>query len=259
MDEIFIMKGKNSIGYTICLLVLLSFPCFGKQEVEPNDTFYQPNFVLNGETVTGKLDQSGDMDWYKVNTEGNSSIEINLSLTNPKKVTFPFNLSAWKVLIYDPIGNLVDEEIVDLVQDEIIVERAIEKGDYLVAIKSEGYASDEEYNLSINKEIIEEPLYSDFSGVWDTGTGYYISVHQTLDEVIFAILYGNFQSWDVQYGVVKENTVNTTTLSGAVSIEFNVKMTTPNTLEAIQVSCEPITEECAFPDGHKFEAVRILH
>ncbi len=247
---------KKAIIYFI-----LFYSSFALAEVEPNDTILTPNSLGTGGSTTGKIENYNDLDWYKVIVPVNSALTINLSLVDQIARNFPYNSIAWKVHVYNPGGNLIEQFDSDLSVPETFVVRAELEGEYYLSIQYEGFFIDLTYEISIEPENLSDTGYSDFSGIWNTGEDIYLSIHQSADEAIVSILYDFLPyDWDVQSGTVINNEVLINTLYGAENMSIKLTMTAVGELELEVIDCEPISEDssCKINAGDIFSATRIL-
>jgi hypothetical protein len=103
---------------------------------------------------------------------------------------------------------------------------------------------------------------ADFSGIWQTSTGNFISVHQKGSVAILATLGDTdaFRGWEAMRGNIAGSKARATTIYGYASAVYDVELTSATTLKATQVACTATTPGyvCAYPNGYTLTATKIF-
>jgi len=100
---------------------------------------------------------------------------------------------------------------------------------------------------------------ANFSGVWALSTGNFVSVHQTGNVVIVAFLavpdWGGH--WEALRGTVVGSSARVQTIYGYATAVVDVKLTSPTTLTATQISCTPLTSGyTCLPNGEQVSGIK---
>jgi hypothetical protein len=123
------------------------------------------------------------------------------------------------------------------------------------------------FTLFVLLLLVTTPAFSqstaNFSGVWLTSAGNYISVHQNGSTFIAATL--GVQPitggvWEAMQGTVTGQTGTASTVYGYVNSTFSIRSTSPTSFVATQLSCSPIVSGflCAYPNGTQLTATKVF-
>jgi hypothetical protein len=104
---------------------------------------------------------------------------------------------------------------------------------------------------------------ANFSGIWLTSAGNYISVHQNGTTFIAATLGVQPNTggvWEAMQGTVTGQTGTANTVYGYVNSTFSIRSTSPTTFVATQISCFPMVAGyvCAYPNGTQLTATKVF-
>ena len=104
---------------------------------------------------------------------------------------------------------------------------------------------------------------ANFSGLWYTSSGNYISIHQSGNTIIAATLgiQANTRGvWEAFQATVVGQSATAITVWGYVDSTVTVRLTSPTTMLITQLSCSSLVPGwlCAYPYGTQFTATRIF-
>ncbi|MCP5357571.1 MAG: hypothetical protein H7A06_05475 [Pseudomonadales bacterium] len=104
---------------------------------------------------------------------------------------------------------------------------------------------------------------ANFSGVWLTSAGNYISVHQNGSTIIAATLGVQASTggvWEAMQGTVIGQTGTASTIYGYVNATYTIRLVSPTSFVATQVSCSPLASGflCAYPNGTQLTATKVF-
>lgn len=104
---------------------------------------------------------------------------------------------------------------------------------------------------------------ANFSGIWLTSSGNYISIHQVGNAIIAATLGVQPSTggvWEAMEGTVLGQSATAHTIYGYVNSTTTVTLTSPTTFTATQLSCTPMVAGfyCAYANGTKLTAEKIF-
>lgn len=104
---------------------------------------------------------------------------------------------------------------------------------------------------------------ANFSGIWSTSAGNYISVHQngaSFIAVTLGVQPNTGGVWEALQGTIVGQTGSGSTVYGFVNSTWIIRLTSPSTFVATQISCSPVVLGfiCAYPNGTQLLATRVF-
>jgi hypothetical protein len=104
---------------------------------------------------------------------------------------------------------------------------------------------------------------ANFSGLWSTSTGNYISIHQSGNTIIAATLgiqANTGGAWEAFQATVVGQSATAITIWGYVNSTVTVRLTSPTTILITQLACSPVVPGwlCAYPYGAQFTASKVF-